>query len=135
MAIRASFTPGGPEGWGGIYWLYPENNWGNLPGGLDLRPANKITFWAKGDTGGEQVRFFAGGASGPGAPYPDSLQPQATTIFITLTRQWKEYSINLTGKDLSHVVGGFGWVTNDSFNPSGATFYLDDIRYVFDPNP
>ena len=42
---------------------------------------------------------------------------------------WKQYVINLEGKDLSSISGGFAWATNLDVNPDGATFYLDDIRY------
>lgn len=34
-----------------------------------------------------------------------------------------------SSKDLTHIIGGFGWVTNSAENPSGATFYLDEIKY------
>jgi hypothetical protein len=37
--------------------------------------------------------------------------------------------IDLTGKDLKSVGGGFGWVANASNNPNGAIFYLDDVKY------
>jgi hypothetical protein len=112
--------------WAGIYWQEPENNWGIVPnGGYDITGATNLTFWARGENGGERVEFFAGGITGP---YPDSL-PKTSTGYITLTNSWQRYTIGLTGKNLSHVIGGFGWVANSSHNPNGATFYLDDIRY------
>src|SRR3989338_11520862 len=37
--------------WAGIYWLNPANNWGRRKGGFDLRGAQKLTFWAKGEQG------------------------------------------------------------------------------------
>jgi hypothetical protein len=49
------------KGWGGVYWQEPENNWGTLPGGIDLSWANKLTFHAKGAYSGEHVQFFVGG--------------------------------------------------------------------------
>jgi hypothetical protein len=114
------------DNWAGIYWLEPENNWGTTPdGGYDLTGATKITFWARGEKGGERIEFFAGGVRGP---YPDSF-PKTSTGFITLTKTWKQYAIDLSLRDLSHVIGGFGWATNDTYNPSGATYYLDDIAY------
>lgn len=124
--IKITFAAKGSN-WAGIYWLEPENNWGTVPNaGYDLTGATKITFWAKGKNGGEQIEFFAGGVTGT---YPDSF-PKTSTGFITLTNKWKQYTIDLTLRDLSHVIGGFGLVvTNDTYNPSGATFYLDDISY------
>jgi hypothetical protein len=134
MAIRASFTPTGPLGWGGVYWQYPENNWGDDPDSLNLSWANKLTFWAKGEEGGEKVRFFVGGVGDADAPYPDSLRPEVSTGFIELESDWNQYTINLHDQDLTHLIGGFGWATDKCANPNGATFYLDDIIFTFDPN-
>lgn len=33
--------------------------------------------------------------------------------------------------DLSHLIGGFFWAASKDDNPNGATFYLDDIKYLF----
>jgi len=35
----------------------------------------------------------------------------------------------LTDLDLSYISGGFCWVCGRMDNPSGITFYLDDISY------
>ena len=49
---------------------------------------------------------------------------------IKLTTEWKKYEIDLRGKDLSYVIGGFCWATNIDVNdPEGIVFYLDEIRY------
>jgi exo-beta-1,3-glucanase (GH17 family) len=134
MAVRASFSPTGTNSWGGVYWQYPENNWGDDPdGGLDLSWANKLTFWAKGETGGERIRFFVGGIGAIDNLYPDSLRPALSTGFIQLEDIWQKYTINLRGQDLTRVVGGFGWATDQCANPGGATFYLDDIIFEYDP--
>jgi exo-beta-1,3-glucanase (GH17 family) len=134
LAIRASLSTTGTLGWSGVYWQHPENNWGDDPeGGVDLSSANKLTFWAKGENGGEKIRFFAGGVGAASDPYPDSLRPAVSTGFIQLEKNWQQYMINLVGQDLSNVVGGFGWAADRCANPSGATFYLDDIVFEFDP--
>ncbi len=118
MAIRISAAPGTPS-WAGIYWQHPENNWGDEPG-IDLTGAKHLTFWVKGKNGGETVHFFVGDIG--------SLE-QVSIGFITLQDSWEEYTINLDGLDLdlTNVIGGFGWVANQSI-----TFYLDDIVYEFD---
>ncbi|MEA3357290.1 MAG: hypothetical protein U9Q67_02550 [Patescibacteria group bacterium] len=131
--IKQSFTARS-DNWAGIYWLdCPEPakcNWGTFSnGGHDLGGCSKITFKAKGENGGEQIEFFAGGIDGL---YGDSFK-KVTTGYIPLTRNWHEYSINFDKSDLSRVVGGFGWVTNNSYNPNGATFYLDEIKYLCTP--
>ncbi|MCP4363122.1 MAG: hypothetical protein GY796_34405, partial [Chloroflexi bacterium] len=133
MSIQASFSPGGPTGSGGVQWQYPADNWGDQEDGLDLSWANKLTFWARGNLGGEKARFFVGGIGDKDTPYPDSLRPVVSSGYMTLTDTWQQYTINLSGQDLSHVIGGFGWSTNQCANPAGATFYLDNIFFEYDP--
>ncbi len=61
--------------------------------------------------------------------HPD-LEPKVTTGYVTLSRAWKKYTIDLRGKDLNYVLGGFGWATSATQNGlRDITFYLDDIRY------
>lgn len=114
-------------GWAGIYWLEPANNWGEAKGGFNLTGAKKLVFGARGEKGGEVVTFKMGGV-GMGHPYPDS--DTASTEPIVLTKEWKEYSIDLTGKDLSHIIGGFAWIGTAKENQSNITFYLKDIYYI-----
>lgn len=114
-------------GWAGVFWLYPANNWGDTKGGLDLTGANKLVFWARGEQGGEVVTFKVGGV-GMGHPYPDS--DSASSEPITLTKDWKEYSIDLEGKDLSRISGGFAWIGSAKQNPTNITFYIREIYYI-----
>jgi len=111
--------------WAGIYWQNPPNNWGTRPGGYDLTGAKKLTFWARGEKGGERIEEFKiGGITGE---YADS--DVAGIGPVVLTAEWQQFTIDLEGKDLSSISGGFCWATNLDVNPEGATFYLDDIRY------
>jgi len=117
------------QGWAGIYWQNPANNWGSKKGGFDLTGMNKLTFWARGAKGGEIIqKFTVGGIKGT---YPDSSSIEMGPVELTDT--WKQYAINLVDKDLSYISGGFGWVTNADLNPEGATFYIDDIKFEVDP--
>ncbi|MFA5114770.1 MAG: hypothetical protein WC469_01730 [Candidatus Omnitrophota bacterium] len=117
------------QGWSGVYWQNPANNWGTRKGGFDLSGMTKLTFWAKGAKGGEVIReFMVGGIKGT---YPDTAAVKFGPVELTDT--WKQYAINLAGKDLSYISGAFGWVTNSDLNPQGATFYLDDIKFEADP--
>jgi len=111
--------------WAGIYWLNPANNWGKRKGGFNLNGAQKLAFWAKGDKGGEQIQEFTmGGITGN---YPDSdISVMGPVI---LTPEWKEYTLDLRGKDLSYISGGFAWTTSEDVNPDSCTFYLDEIRF------
>lgn len=112
-------------GWTGIFWQQPANNWGEKKGGYDLTGAKKLTFWARGANGGEKIaEFKMGGITGE---YPDS--DSAAVGPIELTKEWQKYSIDLTGKDLSHVIGGFCFAASKDDNPNGFIIYLDDIIY------
>ena len=124
-AIKLGFHWTGPDQWAGIYWQAPANNWGTMAGGFDLTGYESLTFWAKGEVGGEKIIVKVGGIPGP---FGDSLRPPIEKQ-IVLTPYWKKYTLDLTGKDLSHVIGGFCIVTNDTMCPGGCTIYLDDIRF------
>ncbi|MDP2653673.1 MAG: hypothetical protein Q8Q08_06540 [Candidatus Omnitrophota bacterium] len=111
--------------WVGIYWLNPANNWGSRKGGFDLTGAERLTFWARGEKGGERIEEFKmGGITGD---YPDT--DTAVIGPVILTNEWQQYTIDLRGKDLTYVSGGFGWSTNVDVNPENCVFYLDEIQY------
>lgn len=117
------------KGWAGIYWQNPANNWGYKKDGFNLTGMNKLTFWARGKKGKEVIqKFIVGGIRGT---YLDSLRAEIGPVVLTV--DWKRYTINLSGKNLSFVMGGFCWVTSSDLNPRGATFYLDDIKFEADP--
>ena len=125
--IQVIYTGKATQGarWAGIYWQNPPNNWGTRPGGYDLTGAKKFTFWARGEKGGEKIEELKiGGISGE---YADS--DVAGIGPVVLTTEWQQFTIDLEGKDLSSISGGFCWATNLDSAPEGCTFYLDDIRY------
>ncbi|MCW3135632.1 MAG: glycosyl hydrolase family 17 protein, partial [Canidatus Methanoxibalbensis ujae] len=124
--IRIKWSPGA-EGWAGIYWQYPVNNWGDYPG-YNISGAKRLEFWARGEKGCEKAEFKVGGIKRPGKPYYDSLN--VSTGVIHLTKEWRKYIINLEGANLSMVIGGFCWLTNKNQNPEGCTIYLDDISFT-----
>jgi len=120
----------GGQGWAGVYWQNPANNWGSKKGGFDLTGMTKLTFWARGAKGGESIKNFVVGGITKGT-YPDS-----TTVEMgqaELTNAWKQYTINLVGQDLTYISGGFSWVISADLNPEGATFFIDDIKFEADP--
>jgi len=112
------------DNFGGIVWQSPANDWGDLPGGKNLTGATKLTFWARGDEGGEVVNFSLG-VLGKDKPFHDS--DSAALKDVELTKDWKQYTIDLTGKDLSCIKTGFVWIVGSKGKP--VTFYLDDIQY------
>ena len=125
--ICITYTPKRTQGagWIGIYWQNPANNWGSRKAGFDLTGATKLSFFARGAKGGEIVsEFKMGGLTGE---FSDS--DAAGIGPAMLTNEWKEYEIDLRGKDLSHIIGGFCLSANADDNPDGFVIYLDDIRY------
>lgn len=121
--IKITYVPG-PKEWVGIYWQYPDSNWGQKPG-FNLTGAKKLTFWAKGETGNEIVEFKTGGIQGQ--KYEDSFVK--STGRIKLSQSWNQYDVNLTDHDLSSVIGAFAWVASKDSNPEGLTFYLKEIYF------
>ncbi len=126
--IKIVYSPAGANGWAGIYWQSQDQNWGDYPG-HDLSGATKLTFWARGEAGGEKAEFKVGGIRETGKPYEDSIYPAVTTGVLVLTNTWQQYTIDLTGRDMSNIIGGFVWVTNIASNPGGCTIYLDNIVF------
>lgn len=112
-------------GWAGIYWQNPANNWGAKKAGLNLTGAKVCKFWARGEKGTELIaEFKIGGITGE---FSDT--DSAGIGPVKLTPEWREYTIDVDGRDLSHIIGGFCWSASMDENPEGLIFYLDDIRY------
>ena len=110
--------------WVGVAWQHPADDWGNLPGGFDLTGARKLTFWARGEEGGERIDFGVG-ILGPGTKYPDTAKAELKGV--KLKKKWKRYTINLKKKDLTRIKTPFVWTMAGGHKP--ITFYLDDIRF------
>jgi glucan 1,3-beta-glucosidase len=115
--------------WAGIYWQYPANNWGSEPG-LKLYEPKRLTFYARGENGGEKVEFKIGGISDN---FTDSIYPALSLdgngSATRLTREWTQYLIDLEGQDSSSVIGGFCCVANRDNNPNGCVFYVSNIQF------
>lgn len=120
--IKADYTA--RDNWGGVVWQSPANDWGDVPGGLNLTGARKLTFWARGEKGGEVVNF-AFGLLGKDKKFPDSASNQLEKV--RLTDEWSQYTMYLKGQDLSTIKTGFAWTLAATGEP--VTFFLDDIRY------
>lgn len=120
--IKVTFTD--PRSWGGIAWQSPANNWGDEEGGVDLTGAKKLTFWARGDKGGELIEFKMG-IIPRNKPFFDTAK--ATLGRIGLEKAWKKYEMSLEGKDLSRIMTGFVFAVKGRSEP--VVFYIDDIIY------
>jgi hypothetical protein len=119
--IRVTYDA--PDNFGGIVWQDPPNDWGEIAGGRDLSGAKKLTFWARGESGGEKVEFKFGVLPAD-KKFHDSASGAMT---VELTKDWKQYEFDLSGKDLSRIKTGFCWVV--AGQGKTVTFYLDDIQY------
>ncbi len=111
------------DGWGGVFWQDPPNDWGDGQGGFDLTGAKKLTFWARGKNGGEMVKFGFGGI-GKDKRFFDTAGGE---VQLTLGKDWKQFTLDLAGKDLTRIKSGFMWVASGQGKP--VEFYLDDIVY------
>lgn len=109
------------DGWGGVVWQAPANDWGDAAGGWSLSDATKVVVWARGEVGGEEVTFSFG-LIGSDKKFHDTAKGETK---VKLTREWAQYEIDLAGKDLSHIKTGFCWIVGGQT----ATFYLDDVRW------
>jgi hypothetical protein len=119
--LKCEFTKAAD--WGGVVWQHPENDWGDLPGGVDLRGATKLTFWVRGKNGGEKIKFGFG-VLGQDKKYFDTAKKE---IEITLTTEWTQHTIDLTGLDLQRIKTGFFWSLAGQGQP--ITFFLDRIAF------
>jgi len=145
--IRCEITTKGND-WGG--WMFlngylpkgetqPKLNTGDQKdAGMDLTGATELRFYARGEQGGETVEFFTLGFGYDGEEgfsieqYPDSAGKRSLG-FITLSKEWEEYSIPLDYADLSFIQNGFGFVCSGNYSgDADNVFYLDDIQFVGD---
>ena len=117
------FTYGARDKWGGVVWQDPPGDWGDLPGGYYLVGATRLTFWARGEAGGEQIKF------GCGLIDRDKLYYDTTVAGLKakLSTQWRKFTIDLRRRDLSRIKSGFYW--SASARGKAFTFYVDDVRY------
>ncbi len=110
--------------WAGVVWQHPANDWGDVPGGYNLTGAKRLTFWARGAKGGEFVGF-AFGLIPREKPFHDTAHGKLERV--PLSAEWKRYSIDLTGQDLSRIISGFCWTATGDDGP--LMFFLDEIRF------
>ena len=123
---RTTYTPGA-LGWAGVYWQYPERNWGTSPGKLIEAGASRVTFYAAGLSGGETLEFLVGGIDDPHLPYRDSFK---VTKKLTLTTALTRYEIDISGRTYgSGVIGAFAWTFDTHGSRAPMEFDLDTIRW------
>ncbi len=132
---KITYKPQSPEAgpsWSGLYWQYPDNNWGSKPGKRIAPGATKVSFYAASESGQDVVTFRVGGIQNVGSPHQDTLKVDLVqTLSTTLT----QYSVNIAGETYDEVLGPFAWVITmydaAKWAPAATpiVFYLDDIRW------
>lgn len=120
--VRCEFNA--DKGWGGVVWQSPEGDWGDKAGGFDLSGAKKLSFWARGDAGGEVVSFQFG-LIPKEKPFSDT--GKGALEKVALTKEWQHCEIPVAGQDLTRIKTGFVWTLASPGKP--VVFYLDDIRW------
>jgi len=107
--------------------------WGKTPHGwyFDLSKLKKkrLVVHMRGERGGERVQWKVGflGAE----PYGDSLRFPAQSKWITLTPEWKRYTVNLSRADLSRVCSlCFVLAQAQQHDPAAPVrFYIDEVYF------
>ena len=112
------------DNWVGVTWQHPMNDWGDLAGGYNLTGAEKLTFWGKGKNGDEVISFGVGILKDD-REYYDTAFSELNDV--KLSDEWKQYTIDLKGKDLRRIKTPFYWTLGSPGFP--VTFYLDDIQF------
>ena len=85
-----------------MVWQHPLGDWGELPGGYDFTGADQAHLLGSRAKGGERVNFGYGILKDK--RYSDSSGSESQ---LTLTNEWKQYAIELAGKDLTCIKSGF----------------------------
>lgn len=122
---QVRYAKSGSMLWAGVFWQSPAGNWGDQLGYAIPSGATRVTFYAKGATGGEVVKFVAGIQGSLAHSDPFKIEHE-----FKLTAQWTGYSLDI-GTTYNQVIGAFGWVA--SGDPAGVTlpmsFMIDHIRW------
>jgi hypothetical protein len=122
---RFSLLGWSPLGWAGVYFLYPDGNWGQFPG-RNLSGATRLSFWVCADHD-THAEFFIGGIKDTRFAYFDTL-PKLSTGVVAVGPAWRRHEIDLTGRDLSSVIGGFGVAASREQGARSSSLFVDDVE-------
>ena len=111
------------SGWGGVVWQSPESDWGDKPGGVNLDGAKRLSFWVRGTSGDEKIKFGFG-LIGRGKPYFDTGKKE---MEVQLEKDWKKVTMDVSGMDLRRIKSGFFFSAASGTEP--LKFYLDRIVF------
>lgn len=120
--LRVDYTAN--DNWCGVVWQSPANDWGDRPGGWNLSGAKRLSFWARGERGGEIITCEFG-ILGKDKRYHDT--GRAKLERPKLTTEWQLFTIDVSQLDMTRIKTGFVFTVTAGGRP--VTFYLDDIQY------
>jgi len=140
--------------WAGLFFQYPDNNWGTSPGlPVPTGKLTKVTFQVAVASGSEGMTFQMGGIGAPplpdgGPPPPPSnacppaetpVPPNYDTLssvaMQTVGTEWQKIEIPLVGRDPSaplptttNLIGALSWAV-PAIPSLPKTIFLDDIFF------
>jgi hypothetical protein len=121
----------GVKRYAGIFWQHPHNNWGFAPGHQVSPGATRITFFARGHSGGEVLSVGAGQMDT--LPRHDSFKLEQKTI--GLTTSWTPQEVSFNGANYASagndgVLGAFLITLAAPADDATTVLYLDDIKWA-----
>lgn len=130
---KITYTPKSQSGWAGIYWTFPDHNWGECRG-RSLEGGTRLTGFIRGDRDGEDViELTIGGINRrphhrPNLAYRDSFKRKE---LITLYKDWRPFALEIPeGAEPKSVIGGFAVAFSAPANESReVAVHLDRVRY------
>lgn len=108
------------------WWGQTPHGWYYNLSGLEKR---NFVFYMRGEKGGERVQWKIGILGHE--KYGDSLQLPASTKWLTLNTEWKQFEIELRETDISRVCS-LGFVVSQAQQSDSSvpvTFYIDSIYF------
>jgi hypothetical protein len=104
------------QGFGGVAWQSPPNNWGDYPGKLIALGAKAVHFVASSDTPGLVVTFGVGSAATSDYPYTETFSPTLAEQF-PLTAEMQPFTLTFGAfQSYSRVLSAFNWTISDQYN-------------------
>jgi len=109
-----------------------QSDIGRVPG-LPVQPgAKRAVFWAKVGSGSVKVAFRSGGANNwegetdPALPYKDDF---GVPRDVTLSKDYEQISIDLSGATYENVVSPFGWAIESAGTTEPIQLFIADLRW------
>ncbi len=121
-AIKIEFK--GKNEWYGLGFVDPANDWGDILGGFDISGAKTFSFWAKASYNNLKAEIGFGMIKEDDKPFYDS---SIKLVELSLTDEWKKYTIKTKRLDLTSIRSGF--VIFTSGQGMSHNIFIDDIVF------